>query len=68
MRCKVCDDTGETGQYGILDCEETGCTAAVERDAVCAAVAAAEPLSKYDLQWLAYQLGKAAAAKTTGEK
>mgnify|MGYP001610819689 CR=1 FL=1 len=68
MSCTICGDTGEAFRYGSLDCAAPGCTAAVERAALNDAVAASEPLSEYDLQWLAYQLGKAAAGKTTGEK
>lgn len=63
--CKTCSGSGETGQYGILDC--TDCNAAMERAALNAAVTSAELMSGYDERWFAYQLGKKAALEEAAQ-
>jgi len=62
MTCPVCNDTGEAGQYGVLDCAAPGCTAAAERSALNAAMAALPPMSEYDRIWYAYLAGKKVGA------
>lgn len=58
--CAECAGTGETGHYGILDCTAPDCTVADERTVLGASMAVFGPLSDYDRNWSAYQLGKAA--------
>ncbi len=61
--CTACNGTGETGHYGIIDCQAPGCTAATERAALKVAMDGAGALTQYDRDWHAYNLGKAAAKK-----
>lgn len=61
MTCPICNDTGETGAYGILDCAAPGCTAAVDRAAMNAVIEALPPMTAYDKHWAAFQLGYALA-------
>lgn len=56
MSCPRCRDTGEgSSQYGILDCQEPGCTAATERAALNAWVDSHWPDNPYDERWQVYQ-------------
>lgn len=64
-KCKVCSDTGETGQYGILDCRAEGCTAAEDRAALNAYVAELGPITQYDLVWHVHQRAMELAVKRT---
>lgn len=65
MTCHVCDGTGESGTFGIYDCTEPGCTAAVERFAFDMALAEFEAregrMHPHDARWFAYRMGKEAA-------
>jgi hypothetical protein len=58
--CKVCNGSGEVGQYSILDCTQPGCNAAVERAALMEKIHAAPKMDEYDLAWFCYQAGKEA--------
>lgn len=53
--CPVCKDTGETSQYGVLDCQAPGCTAAAERAALNAYLESLPRQTEYDQVWIAYQ-------------
>jgi hypothetical protein len=57
--CPKCHGTGETASYGILDCSEPGCAAAVDRHALNTAVAALGPMTRDDLVWHVFQAGMA---------
>jgi hypothetical protein len=63
IKCPTCNDTGETGPYGQIDCAAPGCTAATERAALNTLIDALPAMTPYDLQWTAYQLGRAMAEK-----
>jgi len=56
--CQKCGGTGEMVACGIYDCSEPGCTAAVDRTALEAAVKAAGPMLLEDAIWFAYQQGQ----------
>lgn len=56
--CKICNGTGERGQYGTLDCAAPGCTAAEERAALNDFIEKAqriERMTPYDLHWAIYK-------------
>jgi hypothetical protein len=61
-KCPICNDTGEA-IYGQLDCAAPNCTAATERAALNTLIDALPKMAPYDLQWTAYQLGRAMAEK-----
>lgn len=52
-KCTHCNDTGEIGGYGYLDC--THCNAAEDRAALNAYVKELGPTTEYDLVWHVHQ-------------
>lgn len=55
--CLRCNDTGEVGQMGHLDCT---CGAATQRAALNAAIEALPRMPVADLLWYCYQAGQRA--------
>lgn len=54
--CKVCKDTGETGQAEMLDCTAPGCNAAQERHELTLFVISEKKTKcEYDLVWAIHQ-------------
>lgn len=59
--CQECGNSGERGQFGVLDCAALNCTAATERAALDAHLLAIGRLHERDVAWEAYKLGQAKA-------
>lgn len=59
--CPECKGSGESGQFGVLDCAAPNCTAATERAALDTHLLALGRLHERDLVWEAYKLGQAKA-------
>lgn len=55
MTCSHCNGTGELRGMGYYDC--TNCSAADERTALDAQLAALPPITRDDLNWAAYRAG-----------
>lgn len=57
-KCRHCNDTGEIGQQGYLDC--THCDVAEERAALEVWMASLPRLAQRDLEWEIYKHGREA--------
>lgn len=54
-KCLWCENTGESGQAGILDCAQPNCTAAADRHAMNEFVANLKHATDYDIHWAIHQ-------------